>query len=220
MSLRLRVAAIVIAIFSSLVYLVAWSSLFSVRAIEVSGQPASISARSIISKSEIKTGTQLARIEPRSIEKRLGEISWIDHVDVYRHWIGGKVSIEISPRIAVGIYGEKALDKTGTLFEYPGSMPTGLPQVSSTSPALGLTAIELFTRLPIEIRDQLQSVTARNASSISSIQNLDGRAVTVNWGSIDQIPLKVSVYQALIALPENKTITRVDLSAPHAPIVK
>jgi len=203
-----------------MVYLVAWSSIFSVRSVEVSGQPASISAPSLVDKSQIKIGTQLARIEPRSIEKKLGEISWIDQVNVSRDWISGKVTIEVVPRIAVGIYGEKALDKTGALFDYPGSMPSGLPRVSSSSPALGLKAIALFTELPSEIRDQVQSVTARNISSVSSVQNLQGRTVTVNWGSVDQISFKVTVFQALIALPENKSITRIDLSAPHAPIVK
>ena len=31
---------------------------------------------------------------------------------------------------------------------------------------------------------------------------------------------KVKVYKALLALPENKKISLLDLSAPHAPIVK
>jgi len=37
---------------------------------------------------------------------------------------------------------------------------------------------------------------------------------------MQDVDLKVKVYQALIALPANKKVTFIDLSAPHAPIVK
>jgi hypothetical protein len=44
--------------------------------------------------------------------------------------------------------------------------------------------------------------------------------LTVAWGDLTNMSLKVQVFQALIALPENSKITEIDLSAPHAPIVK
>jgi hypothetical protein len=42
----------------------------------------------------------------------------------------------------------------------------------------------------------------------------------VKWGANIENPLKVQVFQELLDRPENKRIKRVDLSAPHAPIVK
>jgi hypothetical protein len=63
-------------------------------------------------------------------------------------------------------------------------------------------------------------MSAANSSSINSWHGEAGRNIKVTWGSTKEIELKVSVYRALIALPENKNIRRVDLSAPHAPIVK
>jgi hypothetical protein len=92
--------------------------------------------------------------------------------------------------------------------------------VSAGSPALGLDAIDLFTALPADIQSQVVSINAANQSSISSWQNYSGRQIKVMWGSPRQVELKVSVYRALLALPENKNVKRVDLSAPHAPIVK
>lgn len=220
MNLRTRVIALSIIIFAGLIYLFAWSSIFSVKTIEVSGLPAGISTQSVISRSDIAIGEKLARIEPRATEKKLSELSWIKKVDVNRNWLHGRVLLKVQGRVAVGIFQGKALDSSGTIFEYPGKLPSGLPVVSAATPTLGLKAIALFTSLPPELRDQVLSMTAHNESSISSVQQLSGRTVTVRWGAAEQIPLKVSVFQALIALPENKEIVRIDLSAPHAPIVK
>ena len=63
-------------------------------------------------------------------------------------------------------------------------------------------------------------MTAANENSISSWQDQNGRRVKVTWGSLRDLDLKVTVLKALLELPENQAIKRVDLSAPHAPIVK
>jgi len=38
----------------------------------------------------------------------------------------------------------------------------------------------------------------------------------IRWGTDSENELKLKVYKALIALPENAEIKRVDVSAPHA----
>jgi hypothetical protein len=47
-----------------------------------------------------------------------------------------------------------------------------------------------------------------------------GKNLEIRWGTDSENELKLKVYKALIALPENASIKRVDVSAPHAPIVK
>jgi hypothetical protein len=47
-----------------------------------------------------------------------------------------------------------------------------------------------------------------------------GRELAVKWGANEKNALKVQVFNALVKLPENKNLRRVDLSAAHAPIVK
>lgn len=220
MNLRARVIAISIVIFAALVYLFAWSSLFSVKSIEVSGLPKELSAETVISKTEIVKGEKLARIEPRAIEKKLSEMSWVEQASVDRNWINGHVTIALAARVPVGIFQGKAIDATGKLFELPGNAPQGLPVVSAGSPALGLDAIALFTELPADIQGEVITISAANQSSISSWQNYLGRQIKVMWGSSRQVGLKVSVYRALRTLPENKNVKRINLSAPHAPIVK
>lgn len=220
MKARAKVIATVLVLFAALTYLFAWSSIFSVRSISATGAPAGVPEAALISKSEIRIGEKLSRIEPRSIERALEELSWIKSASIDRNWIKGSVSIAVTPRVAVGMYKGKAIDSSGTLFIAPGKIPAGLPQVSAASPKLGLEAISLFTNLPLEIRETIISVSAVNENSISSWQNENGRKLKVTWGSVKDIDLKVTVFKALLALPENQSIKRVDLSAPHAPIVK
>lgn len=220
MNLKARATVFTIAIFSGLVYLFAWSPLLTVKSIETTGIPATISQNLLVTKSGISLGERLARIEPRSAENALQELSWIEKADVSRNWINGKVSLKISARVPVGLYQGKGLDAAGEIFEIAGEVPKGLPVVGASTPELGLNAIELFTRLPADIRDSIISMGANNDSAISSWQKFDGRTLKVMWGSAQQVDLKVSVFRALLALPENKAVKRIDLSAPHAPIVK
>lgn len=220
MQARVKVIASVLVLFAALTYLFAWSSIFSVRSISATGAPAGVTEAALISKSEIRIGEKLSRIEPRSIERSLEELSWIKSASIDRNWIKGSVKIAVTPRVAVGLYKGKAIDSSGTLFIAPGKIPAGLPQVSAASPKLGLEAISLFTNLPLEIRQSIISVSAVNENSISSWQDENGRKLKVTWGSVKDIDLKVTVLKALLALPENQTLKRVDLSAPHAPIVK
>lgn len=220
MPVRVRVIGVVLALFAALTYLFAWSPVFSVRSIAAVGAPIDVSEAALISKSQIRIGEKLSRIEPRSIERSLEELSWIEQASISRDWIKGKVTITVTPRIAVGMYKGKAIDSSGTLFVIPGKVPAGLPQVTAASPKLGLEAIALFTNLPSEIQQSIISVTAANANSISSWQEQGGRKLKVTWGSVRDLDLKVTVLKALLELPENQTIKRVDLSAPHAPIVK
>jgi cell division septal protein FtsQ len=222
MSSVLRNRALISAalIFSLLVYLFAWSPVFQVQDVMVSGLPTQVQESEIIAIAKIANGEKLARIQPRGISNRLSEIKWIKHSSISRNWISGEVLIQIQPRVPVGIFQGKAVDAEGEVFAYPGVLDSNLPLVSASSPDLGLTAIALFKTLPQEIRQDLISLSAFNESSISSWQKMGDRQIKVQWGSMSQIPLKVKVYKALVALPENSNIKRVDLSAPHAPIVK
>jgi cell division protein FtsQ len=218
--LRSRALAATLLLFAALIYLFAWSPIFSVKSIEAAGLPREISSETIISKSEISIGEKLARIDPRAIEKNLSELSWIKEVSVDRSWLHGKVTITVTSRTPLGIFHDKVLDASGTLFDLPGKVPSGLPVVTASTPELGLEAIGLFTSLPVDLRNSLISISAANPSSISSWQQRGESKIKVMWGSNKDIALKVSVFRALLALPENKAIKRVDLSAPHAPIVK
>ena len=207
-------------IFAGLVYLLAWSSVFTVKEITVSGAPTKVSKDLVLKTSEIVVGQKLARIEPRSAEHRIESLAWIKKISISRDWISGQVNLAITPRTPKAYYNGKTLDASGKIFELPGFDGGKLPQVSAPTPELGIEAVALFRDLPVDFRDQVTSLSAINEANFSLAINHKGRSLSVKWGANVENPLKVQVIQALLEQPENKRIKRVDLSAPHAPIVK
>ena len=207
-------------IFVGLVYLFAWSSVFTVKEIEVVGAPTKVSKELVLETSEITVGQKLARIEPRSAENRVQSLNWIKEIAISRDWVSGEVNLTVTPRTPKAYYNGKTLDASGKIFELPGFDGGELPQVSAPTPALGIQAVALFRALPVDFRDQVTSLSAVNEANFSMAVNHKGRSLSVKWGANDENPLKVQVFNALLEQPENKRIKRVDLSAPHAPIVK
>ena len=220
MKSKSRAIIIVVLLFASLTYIFAWSPVFQVKDIKVSGLPAGVTQTLILERAQISIGDKLARIEPRTIATRLSTFSWIKDVQLERDWISGAINLKISSRVPLGIYRGRALDKNGVLFDLPSGAPSGLPEVSAARPDLGLLAISLFKLLPTDLRTSLLALSAKHESSITSVHQRGSREIKIQWGSSQEMTLKVKVYRALLELPENREITSVDLSAPHAPIVK
>ena len=210
----------IVAIFSGLIYLFAWSNVFTVKEIKISGAPTEIARELVLETSQISLGQKLARIEPRSVDNRLSSLGWVKEITINRDWISGKVSLAIEPRTPKAYYKGKTLDDTGAIFELPGFDVGDLPQVSAPTPELGIQAVELFRQLPSDFREAVISLTAVNEANFLLAVNYKGRSLSVKWGSSDENALKVQVFKELLKQPENKRIKRVDLSAPHAPIVK
>jgi cell division septal protein FtsQ len=209
-----------VAIFSALIYLFAWSNVFTVKEIKISGAPTKIAKELVLETSQISLGQKLARIEPRSVDHRLRTLGWVKEIKIKRDWISGEVSLAVEPRTPKAYYKGKTLDATGAIFELPGFDGGDLPQVSAPTPELGIQAVELFRQLPSDFREAVTSLTAINEANFLLAVDYKGRSLSVKWGSSDENSLKVQVFEELLKQPENKRIKRVDLSAPHAPIVK
>ena len=212
--------AIVIAVFAGLVYLFAWSSIFSVSSISITGAPTQETEKSITKISDIAIGQKLARVEPRAIAHRITQLTWIKRVNISRNWINGKVDIAVIPRTPTAYFNGSTIDASGTIFTLPGYSGGDLPHVSASTPQLGLAAIKLFQSLPGDFRSRVNSLSAHNDSNFAMQLTLAGKEIRVMWGKNEKSALKIQVINALIALEENKNIRRIDVSAPHAPIVK
>ncbi|MEY4438335.1 MAG: hypothetical protein RL249_747 [Actinomycetota bacterium] len=203
---------LVAAIFAGLVYLFAWSSIFSVSTVTVTGAPTP----------EIeKTITQIAGVLPgENISHRITQLKWIKRVDISRNWISGRVNLAITPRTPSAYFNGATIDASGTIFTLPGFAGGKLPRVSAPTPKLGVAAIDLFQNLPGDFRSHINSLSAQNDANFAMQISLGGRDLKVLWGKNEKSSLKIQVIQALLALEENKNIRRIDVSAPHAPIVK
>lgn len=216
---RLVKILISVLLLSSLTYLFGWSSVFTVKKVEYSGISNSNQISAVERRVGDLTGTKLARIEPRQIANTINSLSWVNGADVSRNWFSGSVSISVQPRTAIGAFGTSYIDASGTIFD-PIVPPVDVPRVSAPTPDIGLEAIKLFTSLPQDFRANIESMSARSSSDFSMILQAPARQVTLRFGSADDVALKVKVFNALMALKENKKVSAIDVSAPHAPIVK
>ena len=210
---RKLIAAGVVAVIAGATYLLGYSSFFTVSSVEVIGSTKAI-------KTGIIKGQKLARVEPRAVATRLEKLNWIESVDISRNWINGKVVVELNQRTPIATFKNQVIDSTGTSFVPQGARPEGLIEIQAGSTEDATKAVNFFTQLPEELKSSLTVVKVRVSGAFVLITENNGKKLEIRWGTDSENELKLKVYKALIALPENAEIKRVDVSAPHAPIVK
>ena len=194
-------------------YILGWSSFFTVSSVEITGTKTQLS-------SDISTGEKLARIEPRAIAAKFETLDWVAEAKVSRNWINGKVSIEITERTPVAIFNKIVFDSDGNSFVLRGTPSSPLVQIQASDLVAAKKAVTFFSSLPVDLKSALMVVKVRSSGSLVLEVNNAGKNLEIRWGDDSDNELKLKVYKALIALPENASIKRVDVSAPHAPIVK
>jgi len=205
---------------AGLAYLLGWSNVLTIKEISYTGAPTKNSEITVKSLTNLEVGERLARIETRKIAARIQTLPWVDNADLSRNWISGKIVIAITPRIPIATFNGQLMDATGKRFELPGGFDAKLPSVFARDAKSGLAAIELFTKLPTEFSTRTSAFTATSPENINFKITEGKRSLMVIWGSDIEIDLKLKVYKALVALPENSKIKRIDLTEPHSPIVK
>jgi cell division septal protein FtsQ len=194
-------------------YALGWSTLFTVSSVEVTGTDQRL-------PQNIKVGEKLARVEPRAVAATYEKFAFVQDAQVSRNWISGKVTISITTRTPVAIFNNQAIDESGKVFALKGELPAALPQIQASSVEIAVAAVEFMNSLPEEIRSNLKILKVRSTGAYVMDVDVQGRKVEVRWGFATENELKAKVYKALLEQPENAKLKRMDLSAPHAPIVK
>ena len=213
MKKRSLLIAVTLIVFAALTYALGWSSLFTVSSVEVIGTNKTV-------PSLIQIGEKLARVEPRVIIARYEKIEWVKNVEISRNWLSGKVSITLNERAPIAMFNNRAIDEEGASFEFNGAGIAQLPRIQGPSIDEAVKAAMFFQTLPSEITKEIILVKIiRRDSYVLEIGNAS-KKIEVLWGRNEENELKAKVFAALIARPENQKILRIDLSAPHAPIVK
>ena len=202
-----------IIVLAAVTYILGWSTLFTVSSIEITGSSRQIS-------SGIVKGQKLARVEPRAVAAQIEKLDWVSNATVTRNWINGKVSIELIERTPVAIFNDTVIDSTGKSFVLRESPSENLVQIQAGDLAAAIKAVNFFTTLPSDLKSTLTVVKVRSSGALVLVVDNAGKKLEIRWGNDGENELKLKVYKALIALPENAEIKRVDVSAPHAPIVK
>lgn len=196
-----------------LAYVLGWSSFFTVTSVEIIGTDKAISTG-------ILTGEKLARVEPREILSKIEKLNWVESAQISRNWINGQVEVKIVERTPVAIYNSVVIDSFGKSFPIGPDTPPDLLRIQAGTLESAVDAVTFLNQLPKELGQQMTVLKVRQSGSLVFELIKDGKNLEVRWGSNSENELKIKVYRALLALPENSNIKRVDVSAPSAPIVK
>jgi cell division septal protein FtsQ len=194
-------------------YALGWSTLFTVSSVEVKGTDQFL-------PQNVKVGEKLARVEPRAVAATYEKFAFVRDAQVSRNWISGKVTISITTRTPIAIFNNQAIDDSGKAFVVKGNLPASLPTIQAADVESAVTAVKFLLTLPTEIKSGLKILKVRSTGAYVLEVDVEGRNVEVRWGLATDNELKAKVYKALLAQPENAKLKRMDLSAPHAPIVK
>jgi len=194
-------------------YILGWSTFFTVSSIEIKGTQTYLPAG-------IVKGEKLARVEPRIIERRFGKYDWIKSAHVSRNWLTGKVSITIIERTPIAIYNNLAIDAQGKSFNIRANNLSRLPKIQAPTVDSAILAAAFYGQLPADIATQVTLVKLHSGDTYVVELTTGTGNLELRWGRSEENALKAKVYRALLLQPENKNIKRIDVSAPHAPIVK
>lgn len=220
---RELVIAVALFLIATLVFIFGWTNLFNAKAVSVSGAPNEVVASQILKVAGVEVGDKLARIETRNISSKLAlaGFDWVESVDISRNWFARKVEIKIKPRVAVAQVANQYLDINGVLFTAPVQLDTNiisnLATISAADQSSRKSAIDFYLGLPSEFRKSVKRVIATSSTNFQFFRD-DG--LRVIWGSAANTALKIKIFSALKALPENSKITMMDVSDPTKPIVK
>lgn len=232
---RLFILLLAITLISGSSYLLGWSSVFTVSKITVEGTSSRAEIfRKLSSDSiELAVGSKLARIETRAIKRSIGMLEWIDEVNVSRDWFDKSINISVREKKAVAkaITTKNGLinfDVSGEIFKpisaSQQSIQERLPLVitEGNDSAQLASVASLLAQMPTQMSDlilNLKSISVANSGYIQMETKVNELPLRIDWGLVSDIDLKIEVLNALLKLPENKRIKRVDLSQPELPIV-
>jgi cell division protein FtsQ len=210
---RSLIVGLVVAVLAGATYVLGYSTLFTVSSVEVIGSNRPLNTG-------IVKGQKLARVEPRAIATQLEKLDWVESAEISRNWINGKVVVELTSRTPIATFENRVIDSSASSFIPQGIPPEGLIQIQAANLEAAKKGVEFLTQLPEELKSSLTVVKVRRTGALVLITQNNGKDIEIRWGSNSENELKLKVYRALIALPENANIKRVDVSAPIAPIVK
>ena len=232
---RLFILLLAITLISGSSYLLGWSSVFTVSKITVEGTSSRAEIfRKLSSDSiELAVGSKLARIETRAIKRSIGMLEWIDEVNVSRDWFDKSINVSVREKKAVAkaIITKNGLinfDVSGEIFKpisaSQQSIQERLPLVitEGNDSAQLASVASLLAQMPTQMADlilNLKSISVANSGYIQMETKVNELPLRIDWGLVSDIDLKIEVLNALLKLPENKRIKRVDLSQPELPIV-
>ena len=223
----------------SLAYGLGWSGFLSVKSISIKGtqEQELIKSQLLSGGSKLTIGTPLARINLRTEKNLISELEWIASVEISRNWLNGKIGVRIRERIPVAVFAAansapvstspRYLASDGVEFSSPRKFEN-LARISLGKKSLAQRReVAIFVaNLPADLVEALTGLEISNTGAIlmqSDLLKSGKSGLSIIWGagnSAADVSVKSRVLKGLLALPENKKITEIDLTIAQSPIVR
>ncbi len=207
-------------IIAGLVWLVAFSPVLAVRAVEVVGVPASEVA-AIRALAAVPEGVPLARVDDAAVMHRVRQRATLADVSIERSWPGTLV-IHASPRVPFLVVKNPqgqlhVVDASGVAYTQVDRAPRGVPVVNAaSSEALSRDALQAAVSvvriLPTALQRRISNVTVSGANLVT----LRIGRTTVVWGGVAEPEKKLEIMTALLGSRPKL----IDISAPDTPVTR
>ena len=234
---RIGITFFATSILGGLVYVLGWSSLITIQAVEIKGtnQVKLISAQLSAGASNLVLGEPLARMNPKHEENLITDLEWIKAAEVSRNWWTREVQVLVTPKIPIAIFKVAGTSETKPRYLASDGSDFSSPQVFTNLATISLInngqnlvgqrriIAGFVANLPTDLIPGLENLEITNKGEVLMVTKLRKPALRINWGSSnspEEITVKSNVLKDLLDLPENKKITYVDLTVANSPVVK
>lgn len=210
-------ATVVVAVLVA--WLVAFSSVFGVRTIEVHGTHV-LTAAQVRSAARVSHGTPLVRVDTEAVARRVEGLSDVASAQVHTSFPSTLV-ITVDERTPVGYVrvGSRyvLVDHTGDQYRSVAKRPAGLPHfvvpAGTDSRTTGGAVATVAGALPASLRAEVRSIEALDPRAITLVLTKDR---VVQWGSADRSADKARVLPVLL----RRGTQQVDVSNPDQPFTR
>lgn len=225
MTLRQKLAitaASVVVVVALLVWLLAFSPVFGVHSVKVTGLHA-LTEQQVTAAADVPHDRPLLRLDTNAVRTRVAALPGVESVSVSTSW-PNSVTIAVTERVPVGYVssgsGYGLVDKTGRQYATVRARPTAYPHLELAPGAdAGARATDaaiaaVATALPTDLRAKVASISALDADSVVLALD-DGRSV--RWGSADRDADKARVLAALVGQKAARDAGTIDVTDPDLP---
>lgn len=208
-------------------YLLGWSKALAIRTIEINAFGNESLIAPVLIPKDLHIGMPIARVSGERISRDLAAFSWVNRVTVKKGWFTHDLHITVTEHKAIAQYIDdkgvtEYFDSNGFNFIAPHPV-LGLTSINfARAGADSRSAIALYlAQVPSDLTTHLSSLSIDGHNQVVISTALPGfNNLTISWGNVSQISLKVQVLRQLLTLKENKGLTAIDLSNPMDPVVK
>ena len=193
--------------------------------VRLSGQGSVVDPAAVRAVIESRAGTPLPRLDTVELRRNLLDVPGVRAAEVARVWPNGLdvrvVSREPVAAVSRAGGGFTLLDPEAVPVGRVDEPPAGLPVIAvpedDPDGRAALSVLAVLQGLP---DDLLAQVTGASAQSQDTVRLVLADGAQVEWGSADEIALKVRVLQALRAAEVSRGAAVYDVSAPTMPITR